>query len=87
MAVSLRPERPHKSPGVLITLSNQLIPSLLQIEAKTRHEIEEKKTQLRQVVGDSYRYANCGVLSPQFECRPVAARPAHPSSPSCPTET
>lgn len=29
----------------------------LQVETKTRHEIEEKKKQLRQVVGNSYRWA------------------------------
>ena len=29
--------------------------SLLQVEAKTRHEVEEKKQALRQVVGGSYR--------------------------------
>ena len=28
----------------------------MQVETKTRHEIEEKKKQLRQVVGGSYRY-------------------------------
>lgn len=28
-----------------------------QVETKTRHEIEQKKQQLRQVVGDSYRRA------------------------------
>ncbi len=28
-----------------------------QVETKTRHEIEQKKQQLRQVVGDSYRQA------------------------------
>lgn len=31
-----------------------------QVETKTRHEIEEKKKQLRSVVGDSYRCARCG---------------------------
>ena len=30
-------------------------PPCLQVETKTRHEIEEKKKQLRLVVGDSYR--------------------------------
>lgn len=39
----------------LITLIDKFFPNSLQIEAKTRQEIEEKQTQLRQVVGDSYR--------------------------------
>ena len=33
------------------------VAAVREVEAKTRHEIEEKKKQLRQVVGDSYRCA------------------------------
>lgn len=55
----------------------------LQVETKTRHEIEEKKQQLRSVVGDSYRCVLAAYVSRcQHHCRSPLV-PLFASFPSC----
>lgn len=49
------------------------LPPAPQVETKTRHEIEQKKQQLRQVVGDSYRQA--WVPRRRLRLRPSVATP------------
>lgn len=56
-----------------------------QVETKTRHEIEEKKKQLRSVVGDSYRCA-CAAYRPQLAAcsqPPSATKAAAGANESC----
>jgi hypothetical protein len=43
-------------PDVESIFQTRTIAEVREVEAKTRHEIQEKREQLRHVVGDSYRY-------------------------------